>query len=109
MTARITARVKPLPPKPTTLPSVLGPVSLEYVKELRDKNGVSCLGIWCSDERHVRLEAEMSAMTTWHTFWHEWVHIALWDGGVKLRKDDEERVCDAIATARVREMLDNGR
>lgn len=102
-------RTKSLPPIPTTVPSVLAPIPVTRVRDLRDKNGAACFGIWRNDVRDVRLEAEMHGVTAWHTYWHEWTHVILWDAGVKLREADAERVCDALATARVREMLDGAR
>lgn len=99
-------RAKPLPPLPTTAPSVLGPVAVERVVDLRDSNGVACLGTWTSTLRLIRLDASLPLAAAWHTYWHEWTHVALYDVGVKLKKAKEEQICDALATARVREMLD---
>lgn len=96
-----------LPPIPATTPSVLGPVPTTRVRDLRDKKDRACYGIWRSDVRDVRLESDMALVKAWHTYWHEWAHIVMDDAGV-ISKDDEvaERLCDAFATARVREMLD---
>lgn len=99
-------RARKLPPVPATVPSVLGAVPATRVVNLRDTHGVACFGIWRSDVRDVRLEVNMSATTAWHTYWHEWAHILLWDAGIKTTDVLAERLCDAIATARVREMLD---
>lgn len=95
-----------LPDIPESMPSLLGPVHVTRVKDLRDKNGRGCFGIWRNDVRDVRLDADMHLVTAWHTYWHEWVHVALWDAGVVLKDADAERVCDAIATLRTREMID---
>ena len=98
-----------LPKLPTTIPSVLGPVPVARVVELREKeSGKSCLGLWRSAEREVEILTPVSLPTAWHTYWHEWMHIALYDAGVELG-EAEERVCDVIASARVREMLDQPR
>ena len=101
-------KTKKLPPLPTTLPSIVGPVPLTRVSDLRDKKNDGCYGIWRADVRDVRLEADMSLTTAWLTYWHEWAHIVFWDAGVRLDKEVEERIVDALAIARVREMLDNG-
>ena len=96
-----------LPPLAPTLPSVLGPVPVSRVEDLREReSGQECLGIWRSYERDVRIAETAVPVAAWHTYWHEWAHIVFWGAGVKLDKDVEERVCDALATARVREMLD---
>ncbi len=95
-----------LPPLPTTIPSVLGPVAVSMHDNLRDANGSACLGIWNPSERRVRLESNAALLAQWHTYWHEHAHVTFWDAGLKVGKK-EERICDALATARVREMLDN--
>jgi hypothetical protein len=50
----------------------------------------------------------MALTTAWLTYWHEWAHVVFWDNGIQLSKVVEERVVNALAAARVREMLDNG-
>ncbi len=97
-----------LPPIPKSIPSIVGPVPVTHVVDLRDKTNDACYGIWRSSERDVRLDAEMSPTTAWLTYWHEWAHIVFWDHGIRMDKDVEERVVNALAAARVREMLDNG-
>lgn len=104
----MTRKLAKLPPIPKSIPSIVGPVPVALVNELRDKKGDPCFGIFRSTERDVRLDADSSSTTAWLTYWHEWAHVIFWDAWVKLNKDAEERVCDALATARVREMLDNG-
>lgn len=105
---RIRTKKVALPPIPATVPSVVGPVPLRNVKDLRDKRDNACFGIWRSTERDVRLEADMALTTAWLTYWHEWSHIVFWDAGIELEKTLEERIANALAAARVREMLDNG-
>jgi hypothetical protein len=102
------AHLYALPPIPASIPSVLGPVPVTHVENLRDKNGVACFGIWNPDTRSVRLDSDMALTTAWSTYWHEWLHITLWDSGVELKSKLAERLCDTVATARVREMLDGG-
>jgi len=102
----VSKKIAQLPPLATTIPSVLGlvPVTRESGLRMRE-TGSRCLGIWRSAQREVAIEADAALVAAWHTYWHEWAHIVLYDAGVALKKH-EERVCDAIATARVREMLD---
>lgn len=96
-----------LPPIPATTPSVLGPVPTTRIADLRDRKDRACFGIWRSDVRDVRLEANMDLTKAWHTYWHEWAHIVMDDAGVMPEEAVAERLCDAFATARVREMLDS--
>ncbi len=103
------AKLAKLAPLAGAVPSVLGPVPVVRVAGLRAlENGEECMGIWRPQERDVRIEAETTAVGAWHTFWHEWAHIVFYDAGVRIEKALEEQICDALATARVREMLDNG-
>lgn len=104
----MTRKVATLPPLAPTIPSMLGPVPTERVKDLRDKENGSCMGLFRAIERNVLIEDGMGPVPAWQTYWHEWAHIVLWDAGIGLEHAVEERVCDALATARVREMLDNG-
>lgn len=95
-----------LPPIPDSVPSILGPVPCALVQDLRDKKDNACFGIWRADVRDVRLEREAHRVRQWQTYWHEWMHIVLTDAGVELSEAQAEVVCDAVANARVREMLD---
>jgi hypothetical protein len=90
------------------MPSVAGPIPITLVAGLRDKKNEGCFGIWRATERDVRLEAAMAPTTAWLTYWHEWAHVVFWESGIQLEKDVEERIVNALALARVREMLDNG-
>lgn len=85
---------------------MLGPIPTTRVVGLRDRQDRACYGIWRSDVRDVRLEADMAPVKAWHTYWHEWAHIVMDDAGVEVTEELSERLCDAFALARVREMLD---
>lgn len=107
---RVSVKRRALPPIPATMPSVLGPVPVRRVKGLRNSADEACFGIWRADRRTVELEEDAALTTVWHTYWHEWTHVALWDAGLHgIDLPLEERICDAFATARVREMLDGAR
>jgi hypothetical protein len=103
----VTRTKKALPPIPATIPSVLGDVPVTCVVDLRNLRDEACFGIWRSAQRDVRLEVNMSSITAWQTYWHEWAHILLWDASIDVSEELAERLCDALATARVREMLDD--
>ena len=98
--------MKRLPPIPNIIPSILGPVPVEMVRDLRDMAGRACFGIWRADRRDVRLEANADRRVQWQTYWHEWMHITLTDAGADMTEEWAERVCDAVGNARTREMLD---
>lgn len=101
---------KQLPKRlPTTAPSVLGPIAVTRVANLRDSDGTALLGVWRSATRQIDVLADAAPVAAWHTYWHEHAHAVLYDAGVALGKKKCEAVCDAFATARVREMLDGTR
>jgi hypothetical protein len=106
MTKPSAAPLYALPPIHAVLPSTLGAVRIQRVPGLKDSNDKDCLGLWSPKERLVKIEAELALTAAWHTLWHEWVHVVMWDAGlVGLRNVDEERIADVVASARVYEMV----
>lgn len=99
-------RARKLPTLPKSTPSILGPVPVTRVKDLKDDKGRECSGICNHALRVVRLATNMSETVAWQTYWHEWAHIVMVDAGIEAPKVLKERLCDAFANARVREMLD---
>jgi len=97
--------MKRLPPIPKTIPSQLGPVPVIMVKDLKTAKGEDALGLWCAEERCIKLRIGMHAAVAWATLEHERVHLICWDAGVGLSEAAEERVADAISSARVAQML----
>ncbi len=63
------------------------------------------LGEYAHETRTIRLSSRLRGRQRWHTFYHEWVHAALTDSGLwnQLSTAKAETLCDALATARVRE------
>lgn len=98
--------MKKLPRIPKTASSLLGPVKVEIVEGLKNKKDEELLGQWRCEQRDIRLTKGLSPIVAWQTFWHEWVHSVFFDAGVQLSEKKAEAVCDAIALARTREMLD---
>jgi hypothetical protein len=94
-----------LPPIPESIDTAMGPVSVVMVENLTTKEGDYALGLWWPENRCIKLCAGLSLVTAWATLEHERVHQILWDAGTALVPAIEERVCDAIATARVAAML----
>lgn len=97
--------MKKLPAIPKAVGSQLGPVPVVWAKDLKAPDGDDALGLWCPEERVIKLRLGMHRTTAWATLKHEAVHCWLWDAGVGLTSDVEERVADAISTALVAEML----
>lgn len=91
------AKSKPLPPLPKSVFSVLGPVPVLLVPDLKAVDGEECFGLWVPDERCIKIRSNADPLTRWVTLLHEWLHVASWDSGLGLDKAAEERMCDAIS------------
>lgn len=99
-----------LPPLPKLCHSALGPVYIEIVEGLRSEQGEELMGRWLPTTRTIQIATGLSPEAAWHTLEHEKAHVAFWDAGLtRLPKRDIEHACDAIATARVAEMLGKAR
>lgn len=95
-----------LPPLPAELFSAYGPIPVELVADLKDiETGEPLFGYWDPYQRIIYIRAAMHPATMWATMWHERTHADLCDVGVKLSGNQEEAVANAIAAARVAEML----
>lgn len=102
-----TRRKPPLPPLPTTVFSTHGEIAVQLVDDLRDPENVNerLFGYWDAFARVISVRAGMHPTTMWLTLIHEQTHADLSEIGIKLTEDQEESVCNAIASARVAEML----
>lgn len=80
---------------------------MELVDDLRDPEDPTArlFGYWNAFTRVISVRAGMHPTTAWLTLIHEQTHADLSDIGVKLSEEQEESVCNAIASARVAEML----
>ena len=67
--------------------------------------GDTVLGAWLWDQQRIVIDTATSPRTVWHTYYHELCHVALDAAGVSnmVTGEKQEAVCDAIATARLRE------
>jgi hypothetical protein len=99
-----TMATKKLPPIPKTVWSQLGPVDIVFCSDLKARDGDEALGLWCPEERCIKLRTGMHLATAWATLEHERVHLICWDSGVGLSEDAEERIADAIGASRVAQM-----
>lgn len=80
------------PPLPLVAFSHLGSVKVT-TENLKDNFGKTEF-----KPRLIKLHKDQHPATAWATYWHEVVHLALFDAGTKLTPRDEERVCDALGT-----------
>jgi hypothetical protein len=94
-----------LPAIPSEVPSMLGPVPVVLVVDLKDNDGEPLLGKWEPEKRRILLCANLHPMTALVTLYHERCHVWMWDAGVGLSMKDEERVADALSVAIVHDLL----
>lgn len=96
-----------LPPLPTSIPSALGPVPVKLVDRL-GKKGNENMGSYSARKREIKISRRASRLVQWQTLYHEWMHMVLIDVGLHnvLGDEQQEVLCDTIATARMVELLD---
>lgn len=82
-----------------------GPITIEVLEKLLDEDGGHCWGLWLAPERRIKIEKNAKREHMWGTFYHELVHAALDDSGLSnlLTEPQQEALCDAMSTARMRE------
>lgn len=104
--------MKHLPRIPRHFEAPAGRVRVRLVKHPRDYDDhkhrprkTPCWGTYSASRRLVEIDRRAPRWFQWHTYYHEWAHAALIDGGVAqvLRSRKHEAVCDAFASARMRE------
>lgn len=97
-------RVK-YPPIPKHVNTMRGPVPIKIVDGLKDDDGDTAWGLWQLKPRRIELEKSAPLALQWTTLYHEIVHAALDDSGLGnlFTDQQQEAICDAIATARMRE------
>lgn len=79
-------------------------VGRKKIQEWADK-GEELFGYYHEKDRYICILKSMPAEQRWRVFYHEWVHVVLEDSGLAngLAPELEEALCDAIASARMRE------
>ena len=86
---------------------VSAPGGYVTVKECKGPkvHGEEVWGSWDPITRRIEIEAGLAPQRKWHTFYHELAHVAMGDSGAQklLRAKEEEVLCEAFATARMRE------
>ena len=93
------------PALPRTVMGLSGPITVQIVDRLHDDDGTHCWGLWQQVGRRVQVERSTDKAHQWNVLFHELVHAALDDSGVAnlLTEPHVEALCDAIASARMRE------
>lgn len=93
-----------VPPLPSSIMAPGGPITVAVVAKLQD-GGEDCWGLWQQDERVITIQRHKSRRHMWATLYHELAHAAMDDSGVSnmLTSQQQEMLCDALATARMRE------
>jgi hypothetical protein len=100
-------KAPPFPPIPCEVYSAFGPIVVELVEDLRAPEDPTerLFGYWNPFTRVISIRANLHPAAAWLTLHHEKTHADLSEIGVTLSTDQEEAVCNAIAQARVSEML----
>lgn len=93
------------PKLPRTIFHPMGAIPVILVADLKDEDGKDVFGLWDAFTREIRIRSNMRPVNQWSTLWHERTHAELSEIGIALSTDQEECVCNAIANARVAEML----
>jgi hypothetical protein len=55
-------------------------------------------GTFDIENRVIEIKRDMGAAFAVQILLHECIHIALWDSGAQLTKDQEEQVCTCVAS-----------
>ena len=115
MSARKKVVKKRYPPLPKEVQRAGGTLTIELIaktikaafERLIAKPGDDAenMGHFDPSTRHIQVLKSLRGDQRWMVFYHELAHAALWDSGAHnaVPGAAEEMVCDAIATARLRE------
>ena len=99
-----------LPPIPDAVATQLGPVPVNVVKKLhyrKDGKKQEMFGRFRAMSRTIEINEDIAPVMRWQTFFHEWMHVVMTDAGLHnvFTPEQQETICDAVATARVAELL----
>jgi hypothetical protein len=84
------------PRLPPTIYGLAGPIRIHRPVMLPGDD----LGLWEAEHRRIRVKATVSREVAWAVLLHELTHTALYDSGLTVgTEDDEERLCDTMASA----------
>lgn len=97
-----------LPPLPATIFSTYGPIPVEVVHDLSDpETGEPIFGWWDPFARVIKIRAHLHPAAALSTLYHEQTHAWMADIGVRLTTAQEESIANAVAAARLAELLDS--
>lgn len=93
------------PPIPKEVEGPGGTLTIVLTKETITHEHDECWGLYDPEARTITIDARAKPRQRWLTFFHELAHVALIDAGLNNGINDQlhEAICDAIATARMRE------
>lgn len=93
------------PPIPKTVAMPGGDVTVVFKPHLKHGDGTECWGLWDISTRTIELLSTAPKRHQWRVLFHELTHAALDDSGISqgLTEQLEESLCEAVATARMRE------
>lgn len=95
------------PPLPKSVAGSGGDLDIVMVDKLTVDAGEDhdVLGVFRATDRRIEILKTLRRDQQWLVLYHELAHAALWDSGAAnaLAGAQEEIICDAIATARLRE------
>lgn len=105
MTARKKVIPRRYPPLPPSVQGAGGTITIQLVPKIDGDATEDTLGQFEPSTRHVLILKTLRGDQRWMVLFHELAHAALWDSGAHnaLQGPAEEMVCDAFATARLRE------
>lgn len=97
--------MKRLPPIPRTIEAPGGRVTVAQVDAPLLNGTMECWGLYDSSHRHIQIDRTIPLRHRWQVLFHELAHVALIDAGLDngIEYRLHEAICDAIATARMRE------
>jgi hypothetical protein len=106
---RAKRKAKTLPPLPATVLTAHGDVAVVLVDDLRDPDDATktLFGYWDPYKRTISIRVGMHPTAAWLTLFHEKTHADLSEIGVTLTEEHEEVVANAIAGARLAELLES--
>lgn len=104
--------MKRWPPIPRSVMGAGGPIKVKLVDSIEPDAGKPAgdnsltFGIWEGHKRQIRIVNFVDISFQWNVLFHEMTHAALYDSGMAnlMTDENEECLCDLIATARVAEM-----
>lgn len=100
-----TKRSVNFPPLPKIVTAPGGDVTIVLSPKIKHPDGDECWGMWDESIRTITLDKTATKRHQWRVLFHELTHVALDDAGLSNGMPYElvEAVCDAIASARMRE------